>query len=420
MKFKSLLCLAAVLNVAAAAREEDVLKVYARGDYATVVKSLEPLYQAGSAKIQQRLLLARAYLHLDRTDDALGALRSVLKTDRENPEANSLTGRILHKAGKHAEAVEYLKQAYRLKRDPAIASTLGQCYYALGELPKAKARLEEALKEDAGDPRTSFALGKICLKRGLGALAEKYLLAAQEAGMDSPELHLLLGQAYLLQRKFVGPVIVRRIAGGAKPGDIVDGNVVLAKVEGAADQYKVCTRYSALYEGHVLLKARPGHPDALFMLARGWFAAGRTAEAEKELKTLAAAEAQSRRVLDLTAKVLLAKRDYRGLEECLNAAEAAKVFDERQVADFYYRAALIQRAEGKRAGALRLLKRAERRRPASEKVLRSLAGLCVATGRKEEARKYYARMVELFPDAPDIAALRNSLKLLEETTGGRR
>ena len=67
--------------------------------------------------------------------------------------------------------------------------------------------------------------------------------------------------------------------------------------------------------------------------------------------------------------------------------------------------------------ALRL-KDAERRRPASEKVLRALAALSLSTGRGEQAAGYYARMVELFPDAEDIDEMRNTLKVLKEKPFG--
>ena len=175
------------------------------------MKLLEGRYKSGSAKIQEHLLLARAYLHLERSDDALGVLRAVLERDRENPEANSLTGQVLFKAGKNEDALGYLSDAYRLKQDAVTASTLGKCHYALGDPRKAKVYLEKALADDIRDPGNSFLLGEICLARGLGALAEKYFLMAEEAGMRSSDLYLLLGRAYLLQRKYVGPVLLRRL-----------------------------------------------------------------------------------------------------------------------------------------------------------------------------------------------------------------
>jgi len=405
------------LAAAARADETEALKTYARGDYEGVVKMLEGPYKEGQAKIQERLILARALLHLERKDEALAALRSVLDSDHENSEANALTGRILHEAGKHQEALPYLKDAHRLKQDAATAATLGKCYYALGDLPKANALLEAALAEDIRDPSNALLLGKICLATGFGALSEKYLLQAEEAGLDTNELHLLLGRAYLAQHKEVGPILTLRVPGGAKPGQVVQGHVVLGPAEDAPDRVRACTRYSALYEGQKLLEREPASADALYMLAAGWLAAGDPALALPYLDKLTALNPDSRRTADLRTRFLLAAKDFGALERFVADAHQKKVLDDRTAAETYYQAALILRAEGKRPEAVRFLQKAETLHPTSSKVLRSLADLSVATGRPKEARGYYARMVELFPDAPDIDELRNALKVLQEKTG---
>ena len=100
---------------------DHALETYARGDYAAVVRLLAPLHEAGNASIQQGLLLARSYVHLGRRTDARVALVDVLESDRENPEANELLGRLLQEAGQAEDAVEYLKHAHRLKRSAATA-----------------------------------------------------------------------------------------------------------------------------------------------------------------------------------------------------------------------------------------------------------------------------------------------------------
>ncbi len=424
MRPKSLLLTSLVLgwflSGVSPGQELQAVKTYARGDYAGAVKLLEPTYRSGEANIQQRLILARSYQHLGRGDDALGVLQSVLASDKENPEANSLRGRILLDRGRHKEALEYLKHAYRLKQDPATAAALGRCYYALGEPVKAKAKLEQALKVDVRDPGNSFLLGKICLQRGFGASAEKYLLMAEEAGMDSTELHELLGRAYLMQRKYVGPVRTRRLAKPARPGEIVDGLVVIGPEQGVAGRYKVATRYCALYEGCRLRKATPDSPEAHFLLATGWLAAGDIALAERHVRSLLQAEPRSRRAHELYARLLLAKKDYAALTKVLAEGEQTKRFTAPEIAGFYYRAAIALRAQGRRDQAVGMLAKAERLTPTDGRVLRSLATLHRAEGRREQARRYYARLVELFPDADDIDELRNALRVLGEKKEGAR
>jgi tetratricopeptide (TPR) repeat protein len=93
------------------------------------------------------------------------------------------------------------------------------------------------------------------------------------------------------------------------------------------------------------------------------------------------------------------------------------LFDAEETARFYYRAAMMLRAEGRREEAVQVLAKAESYAPVSAPILRSLAGLHLASGRRSEARQYYTRLVELFPDAADIDELRNTLRVLEEHTG---
>ncbi|MHC4658844.1 MAG: tetratricopeptide repeat protein, partial [Planctomycetota bacterium] len=408
------------LSLSAQAQQDGAIEVYARGDYAGAVKLLEPKYRAEKINIQERIILARAYLHLERADDALAALKSVLDIDRENPEANSLAGRILNEQGEHKEALEYLEQAWRLRQDSATASTLGACYYALAELTKAKVYLEKALSEDIRNPTNSFILGRICLKRGLGALAEKNLLKAEEAGMLGAELYLLLGRAYLMQRKYVGPILVRRLSEPAKPGDIVDDCVVLAKIKDVANQYRLCTRHCALYEGCRLLKAEAGSIEAQYMLARGWLAAGNKDLAARHLSAMLEREKDTLRVAELQARLQLARKEYADLEKTLEAAREAGLFDAQEIAKFYHQAAMMLRAEGSREKAIRMLTKAESCTPTWAPVLRSLAALHQGCGRPSEARRYYARLVELFPDAADIDELRNTLRVLQERGGSEK
>jgi tetratricopeptide (TPR) repeat protein len=156
------------------------------------------------------------------------------------------------------------------------------------------------------------------------------------------------------------------------------------------------------------------------MAAAGWLDAGQAELAEKRLAELLKQEPDSPRTADLQARVLLAARRLDALETCLEGGLAKKQFTARAVADFYYRAANEQRAEGKRDDALRLLKKAEAHSPASAEILQAIAGLHAAAGRRDEAHRCYARMVELFPDAPDADEWRNAINLFEQKGGAQQ
>ena len=393
------------------------LKAYAEGRYADCVARLAPLHERSEASIQQGLLLARAHLKLDRPAEARRVLESVLEADKSSPEAHRLLGEVLAGAGEYEKASEHLLAAHRARPDAQSAALLGRCFHELGKPAKAKRYLSEAMETDVRNPANAYLLGSICLQRGQGALAEKHLLTAREAGMDTPELSRRLGKAYLLQRKYVGPVLVRRIDRQAKPGDVVEGYLVLGRLQAAPDRYRVCTEFSALFEGGRLAKAKPGDGDALYMLARGWLAAGDMPRAGKRADELRQVEPHSPRYARLRAELLIAAGQMDGLPAHLEAMRKAKALADEDAAEYLYRAAAAQRAEGKADAAVRTLQAAETLTPADTLVLRMLAELHRAAGRKRQAAGYYQRLIDLSPDAEDIAALRNTLSNLQGKKG---
>jgi tetratricopeptide (TPR) repeat protein len=221
----------------------------------------------------------------------------------------------------------------------------------------------------------------------------------------------------MMQMKYVGPVVVAALSEPAKVGGLAGDYVVLEKVAGEFHSYRLATRYSALYEGYRLAEADPGSADAHFMLASAWLAAGKKGLAAGHLKLLAAREKLTERALVLRANLALELGDWPALEATLADGAGAKVFGPREISDYYYKAGMKLRALASHAEAIAMLRKAEAQSPTSAPVLRSLATLCLATNRRDEARTYYARLVELFPDANDINDLRNIQRSLAEKNG---
>ena len=156
------------------------------------------------------------------------------------------------------------------------------------------------------------------------------------------------------------------------------------------------------------------------MLATGWLAAGNTKLAAEHLKPLLRAPPLGARVADLQVRLLLASKEYAAIETALATAAQAKSLDAGSISQFYYHAATAVAADGKPEQAIRLLIQAEKLTPTSGVVLRSLAALHLNAGHKDQARQYYARLAELFPDADDIDQLRNRLAVLSDEKGGAK
>lgn len=169
-----------------------------------------------------------------------------------------------------------------------------------------------------------------------------------------------------------------------------------------------------------MLQADPDNIDARYLLARGWLAAGNKDLAAEHLSALLEREKGTLRVVELQIQLHLARKEYESLERTLESAAKAGLFDAQRTAESFYQAAMMLRIAGNRKEAIRLLSKAESYAPTWSPILRSLAGLHLCLGHRSEARGYYARLVELFPDAADIDELRNRLRVLEEQTRTER
>jgi len=405
-------CLAALLLCFGLAAAEDPAVAFARGDYAAVVAQLEPALAGAGTPLPQRILLARAYLRLGRAQPAADTLGVVLAVDGDHPEANRLVGEALFRLGRHADALAALKKAYRTAPDSATAGLMGRCALVLGDIPRAKELLEVAVAEDVRDPELSLALARIHLARGGGALAEQHLLLAAEAGLDTVEVHRLLGEAYRLQRKLIGPVVRRRLGTAPKPGELVEGWIALAPAPGAPGEWLLASRYCALHEGLWLLGREPAAADGHALAAAGWLAAGIPANAGSHLAALATSEPDSPRRLALAAEAAVAAVAAVALDGLIARGTAVGAIDAATAVGWLRRLALALAARGERPAAVAALERADRLDPTAAPVLRALAELHAAEGQRAAARLCYQRLIDLNPDATDVDELRNALAAL--------
>lgn len=96
-------------------------------------------------------LNALGYTLADRTDryrEALELIDRARVADPGNAAIIDSYGWVLYKLGRKREALDYLRRAYALQKDPDIASHLGQVLWELGERDEARRHFDEARKLD--------------------------------------------------------------------------------------------------------------------------------------------------------------------------------------------------------------------------------------------------------------------------------
>jgi len=129
------------------------------------------LYSEGLSIIPDNidLLYARALIFekLNKIDDAIADLRTVVKLDPQSVQAlNALGYTLVDKTDKIHEGVEYIKQAYQLEpTDPAIMDSMGWAYYRLGNFDQAVTYLKRAYAE-FNDAEVAAHLGEVLWVRG--------------------------------------------------------------------------------------------------------------------------------------------------------------------------------------------------------------------------------------------------------------
>ena len=100
-------------------------------------------------------LNALGYTLTDRTNrhrEARGLIERAIELDPDNPAIIDSLGWVMHKQGKHEQALTRLKEAYELQNDPEIAAHIITVLWALERYEDAQELLERSLQEHPDNP----------------------------------------------------------------------------------------------------------------------------------------------------------------------------------------------------------------------------------------------------------------------------
>lgn len=237
--------------------------------------TLENLVRKNPNDVAARIRLAQAYTVDGRTKDSIAQYEAALKLDKENPVALAGLGilamdqkqwsaaqgywlRVVDKVDKgdyaskdsrleaayhylglclieqkkYEEAVSYLKQALRIRRDSSDTHyALSVAYRRLGIEEKADEELEYTLMFDPNMPEANYDAGQALLKQGdVAGAAERFRLSADRApykaepkialeALGSVDEHMEKALA-LRAAKPASATVEARIAAALDPNDV--------------------------------------------------------------------------------------------------------------------------------------------------------------------------------------------------------
>jgi tetratricopeptide (TPR) repeat protein len=114
--------------------------------------------------IDQRMSAAMRLHQAGRLGDAEAVYRAILQDQPEHADALHLMGLLAHQAGRHEEAIEFIRRALAGKADPIFHSNLAGAYLALGRSSEAVASCQEAVRLEPSNAENRNNLG-VALRR---------------------------------------------------------------------------------------------------------------------------------------------------------------------------------------------------------------------------------------------------------------
>jgi len=471
-------------------------------DQARPVDALDLLVRAHKVAPQNTdiiFLMARVSMTQNYFEDAIPLLKSGLSIDPRRADLRAALGESYFMSGKAEKAIDEFKKLIEVDPSARSYAFMGLSYRHLGRFDEARKYFDEGLKKDPHNASCLFNMGFIEERQGNYAKAEEMFQAALKSNPDFSEALLELANLRSKDKKFAEAAeLLKRFVKVSR--DPASGYYKLAMVERSLHQTEAAQRdlnvfqtlsknsstgpypYQHLFdyldnrsklssqqrteldvaELREQIKAHPGQPQDLYLLAETYLKLGKVGDAQKTITELDAISADDYRTQTGVGVLLGRYRLYddairhfqsalrtnpdsndlkfdladayfrKGLySEALDAAQkisAAGRQDDASlalIADIYahlnnsakaveiYRDAiarnpdndqyylsltLVQLREGDVNGAEQTLQKGQARIPASGKILWGLGLVSALNGNTPQAAEQLERAVELLPE----------------------
>jgi tetratricopeptide (TPR) repeat protein len=399
-------------------REAEAARIARRFDEAER-KLADAAQQSPEEKIQAEVALAEVQAARGNGDRALTLLDQALAAEPRNAAALAALVRVHLAAGRLAEAEEANRRLGQLDANRAVSTQVlavqklraeAAALRKAGQLDEARVKLGEAREVDASAPETLIDLGYLQLELGQPEEAGKTVEALARLAPQHPELTHL--RVRLLERE--GKTAEALDLLEKIPAPELDAQWRAVK-EGLAVQLEVRTAVARAQHGAVpgsrlrlaeLERRAAGRPALTLLVAEAWAEIGDRARAVSLATQISsrAGELDTGARLALSAVYLRAGRDAE-LDELLRtlASEPALSTRERTDLDRLRVAQAVRRADARRQKgelepALDELAALLRESPENPRLLCALGRIYHAASENDEAQAAFMRVLQADPD----------------------
>lgn len=173
------------------------IQLHQAGNFDAAIREYRRYLALDPGNFVARANLGAALAHQGRYTEAIREYEQALKTQPGNPQVRLNLALAHYKAMQLNEAVEELLPLHAADpSDLRLGLLLGDCYFRLGEDKKAAALLEPYEVANPNQQALDYLLGMTLIRDGQIAKGEVLVNKILRNG-DSPEAHLMLGQARL-------------------------------------------------------------------------------------------------------------------------------------------------------------------------------------------------------------------------------
>jgi tetratricopeptide (TPR) repeat protein len=182
------------------------LSLHQSGDMLGAIDAYEALLERAPERADARSNLGAALVHLGRYEEAIEQYRTALARAGHNPAISFNLGLALYKAARFSEAATELARVVELQ--PANRNAvllLAECHLQLAENRKVIDLLSPLQDAYAEDRAYAYLLGTALIREDETERGQAFIDRVLRGG-DSPEGHLLMGEAHLRAHQYPAAV----------------------------------------------------------------------------------------------------------------------------------------------------------------------------------------------------------------------